>query len=90
MRVKIDMETECDALCICEYAQAQIAAKPLWLLLHRGENQNESQEASEPGLLEICELSAACVCIKGRAALNIQTQRKARGVISIWSKINSI
>lgn len=65
MRVKIDVETECDALCICEYAQAQIGAKPLWLLLQRGENQNESQ-ASEPGLLEICELSAARVCVKGK------------------------
>lgn len=62
MRVKIDMETECDALCICEYAQAQTGSKPLWLLLHRGENQKESQ-ASEIGLLEICESSAACVCV---------------------------
>lgn len=43
--------------------------------------------------MEIYELSTARVCVRvlrQEAALNIQTQRKARGVISIWSKINLI
>lgn len=70
MHVKIDMETQCEALCICEYTQAQIGSKPLWLLLHWGENQNDLQ-TSEPGLLGISESSADAV-------LDMQTQSKAK------------
>lgn len=73
------METECDAPCLCEYAQAQIGAKPLRLLLHRDENQNES-EASEPGLLEICELSAACLCVlKAESSIKYTITEESQG-----------